>query len=104
MTRSESIGSVSSWQLGDNLDLPYDLAQTFLAYVLGEPPTGVRIGIRYREHELGAYPMLAVVWEEGMPEPWNFIRRAENALTEFDGAVDWSRLHPSRFDAEEEDD
>lgn len=104
LTRSESIGSVSDWQLGDELDLPYQLAQTFLAYALGDPPEGVRVGLQYHDHDLGSYPTLSVIWREFTSEPTDFIRRAEYALREFNQAVDWSRLHPSLFepDADEE--
>jgi hypothetical protein len=30
----------------------------------GEPPAGVDVEIMYQDHELGSYPVIAVVWDD----------------------------------------
>lgn len=101
MERSESIGEVG-WSDGRNSDFAYEWAKEFLLFALGDPPIGVRVDVQSHDHDLGSYSTLAVFWQEGYPEPWKFIRRAEDALSIFNDAVDWSCLDPSNFIDEED--
>ena len=71
------------------------MAESFLAAALGDPPPGVSVETVWQDHDLGSYPSLAVIWDEFVEEPWNFIQRAEHALSEFDAAIDWRRIRPS---------
>jgi hypothetical protein len=93
----ETIGSVTGWEPGWETDMAYEMAQCFLAAALGTPPPGVEIGTVWHDHDLGSYPSLAVIWDDGTVEPWEFVRRAENALAVFEDAIDWSRIKPSLF-------
>ena len=100
---TEQIGSVAGdWEPGSDLDWAFEIAQSFLAAALGDPPTGVRIDVVWSDHDLGSYPSLAVLWEDLVPEPTEFIRRAEGALNAFSDAIDWYRIRPSTFWPEEE--
>lgn len=99
----EIIGSLTEWEPGWETDMAYDLALCFLNAALGAPPTGVNIQVVYCDHELGSYPSLAVCWEDFGSEPSDYVRRAEAALREFDGAIDWYRIRPSRFAANTEE-
>ena len=99
----ENIGSVTGWESGGDRDWAYEMALSFLAAALGDPPAGVSIDIVSNDHDLGSYPSLAVLWEDGTSEPWDFIRRTEEALTEFDNAIEWHRIRPSDFWPETDD-
>lgn len=100
----ETIGSVTEWEPGWETDMAYNMAMTFLAAALGDPPQGVTIDIVLEDNDLGDTPAIAVCWPELDDKPWGFIRRAASALATFDDAVDWSRIHPSRFPSPTEDD
>lgn len=93
----EIIGSVTEWEPGWETDWAYEMAMSFLTAALGDPPTGVTTGVAWQDHDLGSYPALAVDWQEGATEPWEYIRRAEEALSEFNDSIDWHRIRPSRF-------
>lgn len=100
----EVIGSVTSWEPGAETDWAYEMAQSFLAIALGDPPDGVKIGVTWQNHDLGSYPTLCVDYPEFGPEPWDFIRRAEDALSEFSDAIDWHRIRPSNFIPDDDED
>lgn len=91
----EHIGSVTQWGIGSDLDWAYETAISFLHASLGDPPPGCELCVLDVDHDLGSYPVLAVVWSDGVSEPWDYIREAEAALSEFDNAIDWSRVRPS---------
>lgn len=101
MQRNESIGEVG-WSDRGLWHFASAWALDFLELALGDPPTGVRIGTLDHDHELGTYSTIGVFWHEGHPEPWDFIRRAEDALATFNGAVDWAALDPSNFEEDED--
>lgn len=47
----------------------------------GEPPPDMRLVVEWYEHELGYYPVIALVWEDGMiGVPENYLSRCEAAL------------------------
>lgn len=97
MERNESIGEVG-WSDRGLWLFASEWALQFLELALGDPPDGIRIGTLDHAHELGTYSTIAVFWREGYPEPWGFIRRAEDALATFNEAVDWVALDPSNFE------
>ncbi len=99
----EIIGSVTSWEVGSDTDWAYETALSFLAAALGQPPSGVTIDVAWQDHDLGAYPAIAVEWTDVTPEPRVFIRRVEGALCVFDDAIDWSRIRPSDFQVDPDD-
>lgn len=93
----EVIGSVTEWEPGADTDWAYEIAISFLTAALGDPPAGAILAIVWMDHDLGTYPALAVDWPDFGNEPRNFISSAEEALCEFNDAIDWSRLRPSNF-------
>ena len=100
----EIVGGVAAgWEPGSDLDWAYEMALKFLDAALGGPPTGVTVDIVWLDHDLGSYPSLAATWDEGVEEPWRFIRRAEDALCRLNEAVNWSGIRPSDFWAGDED-
>ncbi len=99
----EIIRSVTSWEVGSDTDWAYETALSFLAAALGQPPSGVTINVAWQDHDLGAYPAVAVEWTDVTPEPRAFIRRVEAALRVFEDAIDWSRIRPSDFQIDADD-
>lgn len=93
----ELIGSVTQWEPGIDTDWAYEMAQSFLSIALGDPPDGVTVRVALQDHGFGTYPTLCVDYPEFGPEPWGFIRQAEDALSEFNDAIDWHRIRPSNF-------
>jgi len=81
--------------------MPHDRAQIVTELELGirylqyrcPPPTGFAYEILWREHELGEYANICLVWEDEFREaPWHRIEHAQRALQTFDEAVDWSAI------------
>jgi hypothetical protein len=47
----------------------------------GPPPMEMELEIQWQEHELGSYPMIVLIWEDGMRgAPWEYLEKCENAL------------------------
>jgi len=45
----------------------------------------MELEIQWQEHDLGAYPTIALTWEDAMRgSPWEYIERSEEALTEYE--------------------
>ena len=94
----ECIGCAGGdWEIGPDTDWAYKIAKRFLNLALGTPPEGVYIDVAWSDHELGSYPSLAVFWDDFCPEPNEFIRGAENALSIFNKSIDWCMIKPSNF-------
>ena len=68
----------------------------YLKHVCGDPPPGCELGVMWHEHELGEYPAVGLCWEfpAAHDAPWDYIARCEIALEAFNGAVNWSDIHP----------
>lgn len=61
------------------------LAIKHLKEICGEPPPEMELEIVWQDHELGQYPVIALVWEDPFRGvPWNYISRCEAALTAFE--------------------
>jgi hypothetical protein len=57
------------------------LAIQYIKKLCGEPPRNMRLVVEWQEHELGYYPVIALVWEDGMiGVPENYLSRCEAAL------------------------
>ena len=62
-----------------------ELAIKHLKKVCGEPPPEMELEVQWQEHELGAYPLIVLTWEDAMRgAPWEYIEECEAALTEFE--------------------
>jgi len=56
-----------------------------LKRVCGDPPPEMDLEIVRQDHELGSYPVIALVWDDAMRgAPWNYISRCEAALTAYE--------------------
>lgn len=56
-----------------------------LKKLCGEPPANMRLVIEWQEHELGYYPIIALVWEDGMVGiPENYLARCQVALEAYE--------------------
>jgi hypothetical protein len=61
------------------------LAIRYIKEICGEPPPNMRLAVEWQEHELGYYPVIALVWEDGMiGVPENYLSRCEAALTAYE--------------------
>jgi len=50
-----------------------------------QPRKPQRFRVEWQEHELGYYPIIALIWEDGMlGAPWNYLSRCEAALAAFE--------------------
>jgi hypothetical protein len=66
------------------IDAECQLAIKYLKKVCGEPPPEMELEVQWQEHDLGAYPMIVLSWEDGMRgAPWEYIEKCEDALTEY---------------------
>jgi hypothetical protein len=66
----------------EGLDAQAKLAIRHIKQVCGDPPPEMELEIVWQEHELGNYPIIALVWEDPTRgAPWNYISRCEVALT-----------------------
>lgn len=89
----EAIGSCGSghgWQLQVGL--------VFLRSVF-EEPEGCELDILYTDYEfadgrIGAYAEIGLLCEGSLGGVMQFACRLQNALSDFDQAVDWSKLTP----------
>jgi len=61
------------------------LAIRHLKKVCGEPPPEIELEVQWQEHGLGEYPMIVLIWEDGMRgAPWEYIEKCEEALTKYE--------------------
>ena len=65
---------------------------SYIRHACGEPPPGFDIEIIWREHESGEYATIGITWDGPQNPPWQYLSRAQNALTRFDAAVACSEL------------
>ena len=73
-------GAHSEW-----LEAEGKLAIRHLMKVCGEPPSEMELQIVWQEHELGSYPVIALVWEDTMRgTPWNYLSECEAALAAYE--------------------
>jgi hypothetical protein len=62
-----------------------ELAIKLIKQECGEPPSGVDVQICREDHELGSYPVIAVVWDDyetGYPE--DYIQKCIEVFERFD--------------------
>jgi len=94
----ENIGSCGSGQLPNDRDWIvqcYELALSYLNFIMGTAPEGCELGIMWHEHELGDYPSVGLHWDFPQSEPpCNFINTCETLLERFGDAVSWSEIDP----------
>ena len=96
----ENIGDCGSGQLPNDRDWIvhcYEMAVSYLKFILGDPPEGCELGIMWHEHELGDYPSVGVHWDSPQSDaPWEYINKCETLLMKFDEAVNWYDISPDR--------
>ena len=94
----ENIGSCGTGQIpGDRkwIIQCYEMALSYLKFLMGDPPEGCEIGIMWHEHELGDYPSIGLHWEYPHTDaPWDLINKYETVLERFNEAIDWSAIEP----------
>jgi hypothetical protein len=71
----------------------------------GDLPSHMRLAVDWCEHELGYYPVIALVWEDGMiGVPENCLSRCEAALAAYENGGElppgWT-MPPVRDDDED---
>jgi hypothetical protein len=74
----------------------------YIRHACGDPPAGYELEIIWHEHDVGEYAAIGVTWEGYGHAPWEYISRAEIALSRFDNAVAWSELAPEPEEAKTE--
>ena len=104
----ENIGSCGSGQLPNDRDWIvqcYELALSYLNFIICTTPKGWKLGIMWHEHELGDYPSIGLHWDYPQSDPpWKFINKCETLLERFDEAVTWSEIDPDAIAEDIEDD
>lgn len=100
----ESIGSVDTGEMPHEkcwILFALELARNYVHFVCCDGPDDtVKLGIMWRDHDLGEYPSLGVWYED--EEPSAYIRACEDALDAFNQAVSWADLK-EHFMRQEED-
>lgn len=103
----ESIGECDGSTASDSqewIDFCHETAIAYLRVMLGDPPPGCSLEVKWNDHDLGAYPTIGLWWEAPADDaPWDYINRAETLLDQFNEAVDWSSLKVAK-ETEDEDD
>ena len=67
------------------IDAECQLAIKHLIKVCGEPPPEMELEVQWQEHDLGGYPTIVLIWEDGMRgAPWDYIEKCEDALTKYE--------------------
>ena len=62
----ETSGASREWIVAE-----CELAIKHLKKVCGEPPPEMELEVQWQEHELGAYPLIVLTWEDAMRgAPW----------------------------------
>jgi hypothetical protein len=103
---SESIGECGGAQYPDKdwITAELELGICYIRHACGEPPDGYELEILWHEHDAGEYATIGITWEGPADAPWDYMSRAERALSRFDEAVSWSELEPEpEEDTDEED-
>ncbi len=60
----EDVGSCGSGQLPNDRDWIvhcYEMAISYLKFILGDSPEGCELGVMWHEHELGDYPSVVFI-------------------------------------------
>jgi len=66
-----------------------ELAIKFIKKECGEPPRGVDVQVCRQDHELGSYPVIAVVWDDYEAEyPDEYIGKCIEAFERFETPED----------------
>jgi hypothetical protein len=61
------------------------LAIQHLKQVCGDPPPEMDLEVVWQDHELGSYPVIALVWDDDTRgAPSNYLSRCEAALTAYE--------------------
>src|SRR5258708_4685264 len=61
------------------------LAIQHLKQVCGDPPPEMNLEVVWQDHELGSYPVIALVWDDDTcGAPSNYLSRCEAALTAYE--------------------
>src|SRR5579871_443405 len=97
---SENIGDCGTAQFPDKnwIIAELELGICYIRHACGSPPPGYELGIVWHEHDLGEYASIGIKWDGPQDAPWEYIARAETALSRFDDAVAWSELKPEPED------
>jgi hypothetical protein len=71
----EVIGEcVTSEEFPDLADYEMDLMVKFIKQECGAPARGVDVEVVWEDHELGGYPVIAVVWDDYTVEcPYDYV-------------------------------
>jgi len=103
---SENIGDCGTAQFPDKhwIIAELELGICYIRHACGSPPPGYELGIIWHEHDLGEYASIGVTWDGPKDAPWEYIARAETALSRFDDAVAWSELKPEPEEEWEDED
>lgn len=103
---NESIGDCGRAQFPDRdwMTAELELGICYIRHACGAPPPGFDLDIIWHEHDLGEYATIGIRWDGPGDAPWDYIRRAENALNRFDEAVAWSELAPEPEEESDEED
>ena len=63
------------------------LAIRHLKKVCGDPPPEMHLELVWQDHELGSYPVIALVWDDDMRgAPSNYLSRCEPALAAYENS------------------
>lgn len=85
------------------ITMELQLGICFIRHSCGVLPPGYELGILWHEHDSGEDATIGVSWDDDRDAPWDYISKAERALSRFDAAVTWSELYPDEEDDPDED-
>jgi hypothetical protein len=90
----------------DRMIAEVKLGVQYVKLICGPPPQGCKIDAMWHEHDSGEYATVGLFWDplQISDAPWDYISRAEHALSRFDDSVDWSPLSEQDEDDEDEGD
>lgn len=61
------------------------LAIRHIIKTCGAPPPEMGLEVQWQEHELGSYPMIVLLWEDGArAAPWDYVSECQDALDEME--------------------
>lgn len=82
----EFIGECSTLAEGSQFDHYEDeLVIKFIKQESGEPPRGAEVQVTREDHELGSYPVISVVWDDGETGyPEDYIQKCVEAFERFE--------------------
>jgi hypothetical protein len=79
----------------DNREM--ELAIEYIKQACGQPPRGVDVQIAREDHELGSYPVIAVIWDDSITEyPDEYIGRCIEAFERCDSPEETYELGRER--------